>query len=81
MSYFTYILKSEYDGTYYYGSTKNLNERMKIHNSGKSKYTKGRRPWKLHYYEEFETKSEAMKREVFFKTVEGYKFLKGEKII
>jgi len=81
MSYFTYILKSEYDGTHYYGSTKNLQERLKIHNSGKSRYTKGKRPWHLHYYEEFETRSEAMKREKFFKSIEGYNFLKENKII
>ena len=81
MSCFTYILKSEYDGTFYYGSTKNLKERVKIHNSGKSRYTKGRRPWLLHYFEEYETRSEAMKRETFFKSIEGYNFLKGKKII
>jgi putative endonuclease len=81
LSYFTYILKSEYDGTYYYGSTKDLKERLKAHNSGKSRYTKGRRPWKLHYFEEFESRSEAVKREAFFKSVEGYIFLKEKNII
>jgi len=81
MSYFTYILKSEYDGTYYYGCSKKLAERLKIHNSGKSRYTKGRRPWNLHYFEEFETRSEAMKREKFFKTIDGYKYLKDKNII
>jgi putative endonuclease len=40
-----------------------------------------RKPWKLHYYEEFETKGDAMKREKFFKTIEGYKFLKEKLII
>jgi putative endonuclease len=44
MSYFTYILKSEHDGTYYYGSTKDCEARLKMHNSEKSRYTKGRRP-------------------------------------
>ncbi|WP_073164721.1 GIY-YIG nuclease family protein [Tangfeifania diversioriginum] len=81
MSYFTYILKSEHDGTYYYGSTKNLRERVKVHNSGKSRYTKGRRPWKLHYFEEFESRSEAAKREKFFKSIDGYNFLKKGNII
>jgi len=76
MSYFAYILKSDYDGTYYYGSTKNLKERVKVHNSGKSRYTKGRRPWKLHYFEEFESRSEAAKQETFFKSIDGYNFLK-----
>ena len=81
MSYFAYILKSDYDQTYYYGSTNNLQERLKIHNSGKSRYTKGRRPWKLHYHEEFATRGEAMKREKFFKSIEGYNFLRGNNIV
>jgi len=81
MSYFAYILKSEYDGTYYYGSTKKLKERLKIHNSGKSRYTKGRRPWKIHYFEEYSSRSEAPTRETFFKSIDGYNFLKGKKII
>ena len=75
MSYFAYILKSEYDGSYYYGSTKNLKERLKTHNSGKSRYTKGRRPWKIYYFEEYLTRSEAAQREKFFKSIDGYNFL------
>jgi putative endonuclease len=81
MKCFAYILKSEYDGTYYYGSTQNLNERLKIHNLGKSSYTKGKRPWRIHYYEEFARRSEAIRREKFFKSMEGYIFLKGRNII
>ena len=81
MSCFTYVLKSEYDGSYYYGSTKDIYQRLKAHNSGKSKYTKGRRPWKLHYFEEFECRSGAASREKFFKSVKGYIFLKESKII
>ena len=81
MSYFTYVLKSDYDGTYYYGSTKDLKERLKVHNSGKSRYTKGKRPWKLHYSEEFKTRGDALKREKFFKSIYGYNFLKSKKII
>jgi len=61
-----YILKSLYDGTYYYGSTKDIQSRLNTHNSGKVRYTKGRRPWVLHYAEEFNTRSEAYKRELFF---------------
>lgn len=36
---------------YYYGSTENLEKRLKEHNAGRQKYTKGRRPWILHYSE------------------------------
>ena len=66
MSYYSYILKSEYDGTHYYGSCADLGDRLKQHNKGKSRYTKGRRPWKHHFHEEFETRSEAREIEIFF---------------
>ncbi len=60
---YTYILRCV-DGSLYTGWTNNLEKRIEQHNSGKgAKYTKGRRPVKLAYYEEFDTKEEAMKRE------------------
>ena len=81
MSYFVYILKSLKTNTYYYGSAADINMRLKVHNEGKVRYTKARRPWVLHYSEEYATRSEAAKREYFFKTINGYNFLKQEKII
>ena len=60
---YTYILRCS-DGTYYCGWTNDIENRLKTHNSGKgSKYTKVRLPVELVYYEEFETKEEAMSRE------------------
>ncbi len=81
MLYYTYILKSQSHGTYYYGSTENLDKRLQEHNKGKVRYTKGRLPWVLHYQEVFETRSEAYKREHFFKSIAGYQYLKEQKII
>jgi len=78
--FFTYVIKSSKNGTYYYGHTKNLDDRIKEHNSGRVRYTKSRRPWKLHYYEGFDTKSEAYKREQFFKSISGYRYLKDKNI-
>lgn len=64
---YTYILKCK-DGTYYTGWTNHLEKRLKDHNDGKgAKYTKPRRPVILAYYETFETKEEAMKREYAIK--------------
>ena len=64
---YTYILKCN-DGTLYTGWTNNLDKRLKDHNDGKgAKYTKARRPVELVYYEEFESKEEAMKREYAIK--------------
>lgn len=63
MAAFTYIVECK-DGTYYTGWTNDLEKRMKAHNSGNGgKYTAVRRPVNLVYYEEFETKQEAMSRE------------------
>ena len=60
---YTYIVECS-DGTYYCGWTNNLEKRIIAHNAGTgAKYTRTRRPCKLVYYEEFETKEEAMSRE------------------
>jgi putative endonuclease len=74
-------LKSESHGTYYYGSTDNVNKRLEEHNAGRQRYTKGRLPWVLHYVEEFESRSEARQREQFFKSIDGYRYLKKKGII
>jgi putative endonuclease len=79
--YYTYILKSLKDGKYYYGSTSNLNSRLKEHNYGHVKSTKGHRPYKIHYFEKFHTKDEALKRELYFKSINGYNWLKENHII
>ncbi|WP_372999273.1 GIY-YIG nuclease family protein [Lutispora sp.] len=64
---YTYILKCS-DDTYYTGWAKDLDNRLKAHNSGHgSKYTRARLPVSLIYYEHFESDNEAMKREVAIK--------------
>ena len=78
--YYTYILKSLRDKKYYYGSCKDFEKRLLEHNDGKVKATKFRRRFVLHYFEKFETRSEAYKRELFFKSIDGYKWLKEQKI-
>jgi len=79
--FFVYILKSVRDGTYYNGSTSNVEKRLKEHNAGKAKYTKGHRPYTAHYTEHCLTKSEALARERFLKTIDGYNWLKANQII
>ena len=63
MRFHVYIIQSEYDGSYYVGSTNNLEDRIERHNQGRSKYTKPKRPWQLVYCEEFPSRSKAQKRE------------------
>lgn len=60
---YTYIVRCD-DGTLYTGWTNDLKKRIKDHNEGRgAKYTRSRRPVVLAYYEEFDTKEEAMSRE------------------
>jgi len=64
---YTYILKCS-DDTYYTGWTKDLEKRLKAHNSGAaSKYTRARLPVSLIYYECFDSDNEAMSREAEIK--------------
>ena len=64
---YTYILQCA-DGTLYTGWTNDLEKRLTAHNKGTaSKYTRVRRPVSLLYYETFETKEEAMRREYAIK--------------
>ncbi|MBS4930832.1 MAG: GIY-YIG nuclease family protein [Clostridiales bacterium] len=60
---YTYIIECK-DKTLYTGWTNHLQKRIKTHNDGKgAKYTKSRLPVRLVYYEVYETKQEAMRRE------------------
>ena len=72
---YTYIVKCS-DETLYTGWTNNLKKRLEAHNSGKgAKYTKNRRPVELVYFEEYDTKQEAMKREYAIKQLSRQKKL------
>lgn len=72
---YTYIVKCS-DETLYTGWTNNLKKRLEAHNSGKgAKYTKTRRPVELVYFEEYDTKQEAMKREYAIKQLSRQKKL------
>ena len=63
MAYFIYILRSQKDGSYYVGSTQDIDERLLRHNRGRTNYTRAKRPWELVYSEEFPDRSGAIKRE------------------
>ena len=63
MPHFVYVILCD-DGSFYTGYTKNLDARMKLHVKGKgARYTRIHRPKKLVYFEEFNSRAEAMKRE------------------
>jgi len=75
--YFVYVLKSSKDHKRYIGMTSDIERRVLEHNNGLVKSTKRRKPLELIYFEKFETKSEAMRREKFFKSGRGREFLKS----
>lgn len=64
---YVYILSCS-DNTLYTGWTNDLERRINVHSSGKgAKYTRGRLPVKLVYFEKFNDKKLAMKREYAIK--------------
>ena len=78
--FFTYVLKSLYHDYFYKGHCEDLDLRLAQHNRGKTKSNKAYRPFKIVYFEAFQTRIEAVNREKYFKTAAGRKFLK-KKII
>ncbi|PLX25740.1 endonuclease [Candidatus Parcubacteria bacterium] len=69
--YNVYILQSIQYGRYYIGHTNNLVDRLHRHNKGYVKSTKKFVPWKLIYFENYNTKSEACMREIEIKSYKG----------
>ena len=79
--FYVYILKSLRDDKHYFGHSHNIDKRLIAHNAGKVRSTKGRKPFQIHYFETVSTKSEAAKREFFFKTIDGRMWLKSKGIL
>ena len=71
MFFYTYVLRSLYDGDHYVGYTNNLRRRLEEHNSGKVKSSSPYRPYKIIYTESFITLREARQREKFYKSTTG----------
>lgn len=74
--YYVYVMRSLKDGRLYKGFTSNLKRRIKEHNSGQTKSTKGFVPWELIYFEKVNSREEARKREKYLKSGQGRDFLK-----
>ena len=76
MKYYVYVIQSK-EGYRYTGMTEDLDLRLKQHNDKTlSFWTKRGTNWKLIYKEEFESKTEALKREKWLKTGAGRDYLK-----
>ncbi len=69
MSYFVYILECK-DGSYYTGSTTDVDKRFQVHLSGKgASYTRSHKPIRIIYKEDLQDKSAALKRELEIKSL------------
>lgn len=64
---FVYVLESEVDHRFYVGMTYDVEKRLREHNRGKTKSTKGFRPWKLIHVEEYPNRITAREREKYLK--------------
>ncbi|MCH7771648.1 MAG: GIY-YIG nuclease family protein [Bacteroidetes bacterium] len=74
--YYVYVIESK-EGFIYKGMTDNLEKRLVEHNNKTlSFWTKRGTNWKLIYNEEFDNKTEALKRERWLKTGVGREYLK-----
>jgi putative endonuclease len=69
--FYVYVLRSRVTAKHYTGSTRDLAVRLAWHNEGLNRSTKHARPWEMIYFEQFETRSEAMRRERFLKSGQG----------
>jgi putative endonuclease len=74
-----YALESKKDRRIYVGITGNFSQRLNDHNAGKTKSTKGYRPWKLLHYQEVESRSIARQLEKKWKSGSGKEVLRSLK--
>jgi len=74
-SFFVYILQSLKDLSFYIGQCDDLDRRMSKHFDGMSNYTKSRRPLRLVYFEVYNTRTEALKREREIKNKKSKKYI------
>ena len=70
-----YVLESVSDATWYTGMAQDAIVRLKEHNAGKNRFTKGHMPWKIIYKEQHPDWASARVREKYLKTAAGKKWL------
>jgi len=70
--FFVYILQSIKNGRLYVGQTNNIKNRLRRHNKGLCSSTKYWRPWILIYLEVFSTRSQAIAREKYLKSLKSH---------
>jgi predicted GIY-YIG superfamily endonuclease len=72
--FYTYIIQSQKDKTFYIGSTSDLKRRIDEHNKGKATYSSIKAPFKLIWYGAFENKTKSQEFEKYLKSSSGFAF-------
>ena len=75
-AFFVYILQSTRTGRFYIGHCDHLIERFHEHQAGYSAATRNRGPWWLPYFEIYDTRGDAQKREYALKRKKSAKYLR-----
>jgi putative endonuclease len=74
--FYVYILQSLKDGSSYVGQTNNVPNRLERHNSWRQSATRSKVPWELVYTEPFDTRSQAVRRELEIKSWKSHRAIK-----
>ena len=76
MIYTTYVLINKSEIKTYVGHTNNLEKRLDQHNQGKGTFSRRYRPWKILHKENFLNEIDSVKREKYFKSAAGRRWMK-----
>jgi len=74
--YFVYILENE-NNRHYIGCTKDIDKRLREHNSGKTRWTRDKGIWKVVYVESLTSREDAFRREKQIKSYKGGRAFKS----
>ncbi|WP_367772392.1 GIY-YIG nuclease family protein [Flavobacterium sp. WC2421] len=75
--FYTYIIYSKTINKFYVGSCQDVQDRLRDHLNGKSKYTKQVKDWELKYFESYSSRSEAYQREMKIKKMKSRKYIES----
>ena len=78
---YVYVLKSLVSGKVYVGMARDVSVRLEEHNAGKSKFTKGHKPWQIVYREGHPDWVSGRVREKYLKSAAGKRWMRTQKII
>lgn len=76
--YYVYVLYSEKIKKFYTGYSRDVDKRLKHHNLGLDRWSRRGIPWKLVYFEKYNNRKNAIKREKFLKTGKGRELIRGK---